>query len=98
MENPLWLLVLGLGILVLVQLASIARSLRATEALLAGFLTRDSVDRPVDLEPSDRVKELASTKKTYVAAIKTYREQTGLGLKEARATIDRLAGPQRDGA
>ena len=50
------------------------------------------------LEPSDRVKELAKTPGKEVEAIKAYREQTGLGIKEAMAVVRGLPhAPQHSG-
>ncbi|MDE1928374.1 MAG: ribosomal protein L7/L12 [Burkholderiales bacterium] len=47
------------------------------------------------VEPSDEVKRLAATKGAEVEAIKAYREQTGLGLKEARAVVQGLSHTQK---
>jgi ribosomal protein L7/L12 len=88
MENYIWLLFFALGVLMLNQLASIARSL-ANAASAIERLTRP--EGAVDMEPSARVAELALSRSTYVAAIKAYREQTGLGLKEAKAVVDELS-------
>ena len=41
-------------------------------------------------EPSDAVKALANDPRGKIAAIKAYRVETGLGLAEAKAVIDRL--------
>lgn len=98
MESNVLFLFLGLGVLALVQLASIARSLRNTEAMLERFLFREGVEPRGPIEPSERVRELASNSRTYVAAIKAYREQTGLGLREARAVVDELARPRHGAA
>ena len=48
--------------------------------------------RPSPPPPSEEVKELARTpgNASRVAAVKAYREQTGLGLKESKDVVDRL--------
>lgn len=97
MENPLWFGLFALAGLVLMQLANIARSLRSTEAILAQLLIQRRA-RDLPTEPSDRIRELASHRRTYVAAIRAYREQTGLGLKEAKAVVDLLAHSARRAA
>ena len=42
-------------------------------------------------EPSNEVKVLAAEPTKLIAAIKAYREQTGLGLYEAKVVVERLA-------
>jgi ribosomal protein L7/L12 len=99
MENHDWIfVVLGLfvlGVFALGQLAGILRSVQRTEAMLASLLARDGVQWGEAVEPSAKVKELALNPRTYVEAIKAYREQTGLDLREAKAVIDRLARVQQ---
>jgi ribosomal protein L7/L12 len=60
------------------------------EATMAKLVARLGVQLDSSLEPSDAVKELAKNPRQYIAAIKTYREETGAGLKEARAVVDKL--------
>ena len=93
MESYFWLLV-ALGVLVLMQLASILRSLQSTEAMMRRFLSHNGVEWEAAAEPSARVKELALNARNRVAAIKAYREQTGLGLREAKSVIDELSRPR----
>lgn len=94
MESYVWLLVVAVGVLLL-ELGSILRrilrSLQSTEDMMKRFLTHSGVGWEAAIEPSPKVRELAVDKRSYVAAIKAYREQTGLGLKEAKAVIDDLA-------
>lgn len=47
----------------------------------------------IDAKPpiTDEVKVLAQTPGAKIAAIKLYREQTGAGLKEAKAAVERMA-------
>ena len=94
MDIPIGFALFALAGLALMQLASIARSLRSTEAMLARLLALQGV-QDLPTEPSDRVRALASDRRSYVEAIRAYREQTGLGLREAKAVVDRLARPGR---
>ena len=45
--------------------------------------------------PSDRVKQLAADPKRKIEAIKVFREESGLGLKEAKTIIEELIQSQR---
>ena len=90
MESYLWILFFLLGLLALKQLASILRSLQSTEAMMKRFLAHQGMEWEAAIEPSARVKELAANAGSEIAAIKAYREQTGLGLKEAKAVIEEL--------
>ena len=55
------------------------------------LLEHQGVELGKVVEPSAKVKELARTKGAEIEAIKAYREQTGLGLKEARAVVQSLS-------
>ncbi|MBX7103376.1 MAG: ribosomal protein L7/L12 [Gemmataceae bacterium] len=48
--------------------------------------------RPADGTLSDEVKALAMNPAKKIAAIKLYREQTGVGLAEAKEAIERFTG------
>ncbi len=90
MENYAWLVWAGLGVYALSQLASIAESLRNIAAMTKRLLACHGVEWETPVEPSEPVKALARNPETRIAAIKAYREQTGLGLKEAMAVVDRI--------
>ncbi len=75
----------------LAQLARIQARLRDSEAKLDALLKHLGVELGQFAAPSDQVKALARDPKTQIQAIKAYREQTGLGLKEAKEVIDQLA-------
>ncbi len=72
----------------------IQERLQRTEAKLDAVLKHLGVEWGRFSEPSDRIKELASHPGTRVEAIKAYREQTGLGLKDAKDVIDALTRNQ----
>jgi ribosomal protein L7/L12 len=79
------------GLLAVIEMVRLRGRLDRIEEMLAKVLDHLNVDASVSMEPSDTVKRLAADRKSYVQAIKAYREQTGLGLKPAKAMIDRLA-------
>ena len=98
MEGYLWLIFVALGVLALKQLASIARSMQNTEAMIGRLLSERGFERETTAEPSERLKELAVGSGTRVEAIRAYRRQTGAGLKEAKAVVDRLSRHERSPA
>ena len=79
------------GLLAVIEIFRIDRRLDRMEAVLERLLPHRYVDPHVSVEPSEAVKLLAADPGSYVEAIRTYRQQTGLGLKSAKAVIDRLA-------
>ena len=95
MENHLWLVFVALGLLVLYLLGRIARSVHGTEAMMRRWLAHQGVDWETPAEPSRRVRALAASTATQIAAIKAYREETGLGLTEAKAIVDALSKQSR---
>ena len=76
---------------VIFALFRIEGRLRSQEVKVAKLLAHLGIDPDTPLEPSDMVKELARTPGRYIAAIRAHRQQTGAGLKEAKAVIDKLA-------
>ena len=58
---------------------------------LGKLLEKQGIEVGRAVEPSPRVKELAQVPGAEVEAIRAYREQTGLGLKEARAVVKALS-------
>jgi ribosomal protein L7/L12 len=61
--------------------------LEAKYDILARHVGVDSTDA---LVPSAEVQLLARTPGQKIAAIKLYREQSGVGLKEAKDVVDRI--------
>ena len=120
MQTSVWLVFFVLGLLALIQLGRIARSLESTArsletrsletrslesrsleskaAMTKRLLAHRGVESETDVEPSAKVRELAVDRKTYVDAIRAYRQQTGLDLREAKAFVDALARPRRGSA
>ena len=95
MESYVWCLFFVLGLLVLYQLGVIAQGVQSTAAMTKRLLAHQGIEWETELEPSNRVRELASNAKTGVAAIKAYREETGLGLRKAKAVVDELRAAGR---
>jgi ribosomal protein L7/L12 len=57
---------------------------------LARLTVRLGLDPDLPVEPSESVKQLAQSPESYIVAIRTYREQSGVGLVEAKAVVDGL--------
>jgi ribosomal protein L7/L12 len=49
---------------------------------------------PLLYAPSDRVKQLAADPKRKIEAIKVFREESGLGLREAKTIVEELIQSQ----
>lgn len=91
MDYTLLLLALfGLAALALLQ--SISQRLAALQAQQQALLTHLSLTHG---EPSDAVRELAADPRRRIEAIRLQRQQTGQGLKEAVAAIDKLSSGPR---
>ncbi len=90
-ETILLVVILLLGISTLVRLAAIAARLATLEAKLQ--MLRGHIGMPAESPASDEVVRLA--KAGYkIDAIKRHREETGAGLAEAKAFVDRLVGQE----
>jgi ribosomal protein L7/L12 len=68
-----------------------ARRLQDVERKLNLVLAHLGIDPTAELSPSSHVVNLATDPQQRIAAIKAYRLQTGAGLKDAVAVIDRIA-------
>jgi ribosomal protein L7/L12 len=73
-------------------LIRILERIQNTESKLDALLNHFGIEWGKFSEPSNRVKELAKDPSSRIMAIKAYREQTGLGLKDAKDVIEKLAG------
>jgi ribosomal protein L7/L12 len=89
-ENLVWLIFLVLGILVLNQLAHICRAALSMELMTRRLLAHQGIEWGTKLEPSPTVIELLNSA-GKIAAIKAYREQTGLGLEDAREVVEKIS-------
>ena len=70
---------------------SYARRIQELERKLNLVLAHLGIDPSAQVAPSSHVMSLAADPKQRIAAVKAYREQTGAGLKEAVAVIDKIA-------
>ena len=102
MTDSIWICLVAVGVWGLWHIAGTLRailgSLQSTEAMTRRLLSHQGIDWQTNVEPSDRVRDLAVNPKSHIAAIKAYREQSGLGLKEAKAVVDGLSRAPRDAA
>ena len=73
------------------SLFSHMRHIQEMERKLNLVLTHLGIDPNVQVAPSSHVMSLAADPRQRIEAIKAYREQTGAGLKEAVAVIDKVA-------
>ena len=98
METYLWIFFLFIALLALNQIANILRSLQSVEVMMKRLLAHQGVRWEVATEPSAKVRELALNPGNEIAAIRAYREQTGLGLKEARTVVEELSRSKQSAA
>jgi ribosomal protein L7/L12 len=67
------------------------RRIQELERKINLVLSHLGIDPNAQVAPSSHVISLATDPKRRIAAIKAYREQTGAGLREAKAAIDKIA-------
>jgi ribosomal protein L7/L12 len=67
------------------------RHMQEVDRKLNLVLTHLGIDPNAQVAPSNHVMSLAADPRKRIEAIKAYREQTGAGLKEAAAVIDKVA-------
>jgi ribosomal protein L7/L12 len=73
------------------ELSHIHRRLQQSEAMLARLLDHFNIELGVLAEPSEKVKNLAIRPGSKIEAIKAYRKQTGVDVKQAKEVVERLA-------
>jgi ribosomal protein L7/L12 len=66
------------------------RRIQELERKINLVLSHLGIDPDAEVPPSSHVIELASDPRHRIAAIKAYREQTGAGIREAKAVIDKI--------
>ena len=91
MNTDILAIVVSLFVLVVAPLWAIDRRTKRLERMLSAVQSRLGIDGSLIPEPSDEVRALAADPNKKVAAIKAYREQTGLGLREAKEVVERLS-------
>lgn len=95
MEN--WLGVIGLaaGLGLVAALSRLGSRIQSLEYQLLALRRHLGLASPPLYSPSDRVKQLAADPKRKLEAIKVFREESGLGLREAKTIIEELIQSQR---
>jgi ribosomal protein L7/L12 len=73
----------------------INRRLQRIETKLTAILNHLGVEQDIFLEPSEKVKDLAEVPHSKIDAVRVYRKQTGAGLKEAVAVVEKLSIQER---
>jgi hypothetical protein len=83
----------GLGIFFVIVgwLWAIDRRTRRSELMVSDIVNYLGLSGASMEEASDEVKALAADPSKFLDAIKAYRTQTGLGLREAKDVIERLS-------
>jgi len=77
--------------------SSHTRRIQELDRKLNLVLTHLGIHPTAQVAPSSHVMSLAADPKQRIEAIKAYREQTGAGLKEAVAVIDKIASAKEAG-
>jgi hypothetical protein len=85
-----WLFLIGSGTLMLMLYShrDTASRMRRLEHKLNLLLQHQGVDVLEGITLSDRVKDLARDPSRKIEAIKLYREETGVGLADAKSAIE----------
>jgi ribosomal protein L7/L12 len=92
MSDPKWVVAFLVAVIVAGWLdrSRTERRLRALEAKYAQLARHAGLESADPSIPSAEVQLLARTPGQKIAAIKLYREQSGVGLKEAKDVVDRI--------
>lgn len=72
------------------------RRIQELERKINLVLAHLGIDPAAEVAPSSHVIDLASDPRHRIAAIKAYREQTGAGLRQAKAVIDKLVANTKE--
>jgi ribosomal protein L7/L12 len=76
-------------------LSNRTRHMQDVERKLNLILAHFGIDPTAQIAPSSDVLSLAADPRQRIEAIKAYRMQTGAGIKEAAAVIDKIAASVR---
>lgn len=91
MSEYLPLLIVAGLVVCMYQLGAIRAHFRDVDARLDALMRHHGMNWGSPAEPSDHVRQLAVAPGSMIEAIKAYRQQTGVGLKEAKAVVETLA-------
>lgn len=94
MEN--WAVVIGLAaaLTLFAALSQLRRRVQYLESQMSALRRHLGLAPPPLYSPSERVKQLAADPKRKIEAIKVFREESGLGLKEAKTIVEELIQSQ----
>jgi hypothetical protein len=88
------LIAFGIGMAILLAVIRLERRVQTMEYKLLALLRHFELAPPLARVPSDRVKQIAADPHKKIEAIRAFREETGLGLKEAKAVIEEVIASQ----
>ena len=94
MDQPLTISAVGLLLLIGVFVLSLQTRIHRIEKQLEAVLRHFGISEPKAGEPSARVVELARDPQRRIEAIRVYREESGVDLRDAKAVIERIARDQ----
>jgi ribosomal protein L7/L12 len=72
------------------------RRIQELERKINLVLSHLGVDPTAEVAPSNHVIGLATDPRHRIAAIKAYREQTGVSIRQAKAVIDKVAASAKE--
>jgi ribosomal protein L7/L12 len=92
-----WVVVIGLTAALgfCAVLGRLGRRVQSLEHQMSALQRHLGLTSPPLYSPSDRVKQLAADPKRKIEAIKAFREESGLGLREAKTIVEELIESQR---
>jgi len=91
METYILLAIATLLFFILNSLRQIGRRQAAFDESLLSLSRSLGFTAQAGSEPSEKVRQLAAEKKTYIDAIRTYRQETGTEFIQAKSIIDSVA-------
>jgi Ribosomal protein L7/L12 C-terminal domain len=91
-----WMVVIGLAaaLSLFASLSLLGRRVQSLEQQMSALRRHLGLAPPLLYTPSDRVKQLAADPKKKIEAIRVFREESGLGLREAKTIVEELIQSQ----
>jgi ribosomal protein L7/L12 len=86
----------ALLVLLWIRVELISKQLTNLRQELAALLRHHGLAAPLSTEPSEKVRQLASDPKGLIEAIKTYREESGADLRQAKEVVESLRAARGD--
>jgi ribosomal protein L7/L12 len=87
-----WIVVIAVAaaVAVFAALMGLQRRLQTLEHRFSALLRQLNLAPPLLYAPSEKVKQLAADPRRKIEAIRVFREETGISLKEAKTIIEEL--------